>query len=85
MSIVQKGYIMPYAFPAEIKQLIDQNMATGMYASEDEVLQAALHSLSDYHATIADIRQGMIDYEQGLGKPLHEAMADIRRQLSSRP
>jgi Arc/MetJ-type ribon-helix-helix transcriptional regulator len=76
---------MPYSFPAEIKQLIDQNMATGMYESEDDVLQAALHALSDYHATISNIRQGMIDYEQGLGEPLHEAMADIKRQLSSRP
>jgi Arc/MetJ-type ribon-helix-helix transcriptional regulator len=75
---------MSYAFPPEIEQLIDQNLATGMYASEEDVLQAALHALSDYHATIADIRQGMIDYEQGLGKPLSQAMADIRQQLGSR-
>ena len=75
---------MSYAFPPEIKQLIDQNMATGIYASEEDVLQAALHVLSDYHATVADIRQGMIDYEQGRGEPLAEAMADIRRQLDSR-
>ena len=75
---------MPYAFPPEIKQLIDQNMATGMYASEEDVLQAALHALSDYHAAIADIRQGMVDYEQGRGEPLSEAMADIRRQLGAK-
>jgi Arc/MetJ-type ribon-helix-helix transcriptional regulator len=74
---------MPYAFPPEIKQLIDQNMATGVYASEEDVLQAALHALSDYHATIADIRQGMIDYEQGRGEPLSQAMADVRQQLGS--
>ncbi len=76
---------MSYAFPPEIKHLIDQNMATGAYASEEAVLQAALHVLNDYHATIADIRQGMNDYEQGLGEPLSEAMADIRRQLGSKP
>ena len=75
---------MPYAFPAEIKQLIDQNMATGLYSSEEDVLQAALHVLSDYRATIADIRQGMIDYEQGRGEPLADTMADIRQQLGSR-
>jgi hypothetical protein len=40
--------------------------------------------LSDYHATIADIRQGMLDYEQGRGEPLSQAMTDIRQQLSSR-
>jgi predicted transcriptional regulator len=72
---------MSYAFPPEIKQLIDQNMATGLYSSEEDLLQAALHVLSDYNATVADIRQGIADYEQGRGVPLAEAMADIRRQL----
>jgi Arc/MetJ-type ribon-helix-helix transcriptional regulator len=76
---------MAYAFPPEIKHLIDQNLATGFYASEDDVLQAALHSLSVYHATIEDIRQGMIDHEQGHGESLSQAMADIRQQLGSRP
>lgn len=75
---------MSYAFPPEIKSLVDQNMATGMYASEDQVLQAALHVLSDYHATVADVRQGMNDYEQGRGEPLSQAMSDIHQQLSSR-
>lgn len=70
---------MSYAFPPEIKHLIDQNMATGLYSSEEHVLQAALRVLSDYHATISDIRQGMSDYEQGNGEPLSQAMADIRR------
>ncbi len=73
-----------YTFPPEIQQLIEQNLATGMYGSEDDVLRAALHSLNDYHATIADIRQGTLDYDQGRGEPLAEAVADIRQQLSKR-
>jgi Arc/MetJ-type ribon-helix-helix transcriptional regulator len=79
-----ENQIMSYSFPPEIRELIDQNMATGIYASEEDVLQAALHALSDYHATIADIRQGMIDYAHGRGEPLPDAMADIRQQLGSR-
>jgi hypothetical protein len=74
----------PYAFPPQIRDLIEQNLATGMYSSEEDVLEAALHALSDYHATIADIRQGMIDYEQGRGEPLSQAMEDIRQQLRTR-
>lgn len=77
------GCDMSHAFPPEIRHLIDQNMATGMYASEEEVLQAALHALSEYHATVADIRQRMSDYEQERGEPLSEAMHDIRQQLGS--
>jgi hypothetical protein len=72
---------MSYPFPPEIKQLIDQNMATGVYSDENDVLEAALHVLSNYHATIADIRQGVQDYEQGRGEPLADAMTDVRRQL----
>jgi Arc/MetJ-type ribon-helix-helix transcriptional regulator len=80
----KKDQTMAVAFSPEIQRLIDQNMATGLYSSEEDVLQAALHVLSDYHATIADIRQGMIDYEQGRGEPLSQAMADIRRQLDAK-
>lgn len=72
---------MSYNFPPEIKSLVDQNMALGVYSSEDHLLQAALHVLSDYHATIDDIRQGISDYEQGKAEPLSEALADIRKQL----
>ncbi len=72
---------MSYAFPPEIKHLIDENMATGMYSSEEDVLQAALHVLSNYNATVADIRQGISDYEQGRGEPLSQVFVDIRRQL----
>jgi Arc/MetJ-type ribon-helix-helix transcriptional regulator len=76
---------MSYAFSPEIKQLIDQNLDTGLYSSEEDVLRAALHTLSNYHATIADVKQGMLDYEQGRGEPLAEAMADIRRQMRDKP
>jgi hypothetical protein len=76
---------MSYAFPPEIRQLIDQSLATGVYSSEEDVLQAALHVLGDYHATISDICQGMSDYDAGRGEPLSAAIADVRHQLSSGP
>ena len=72
---------MSYAFPPEIKQLIDKNMATGIYGSEDDVLQAALLALSEYNATVGDIRQGVSDYNQGLGESLSEAILDIRQKM----
>ena len=75
---------MSYPFPPAIQHLIDQNMATGVYASEDEVLQAALGVLSDYHATVADIQAGMVDYDQGRGEPMSQAFADVRNRLDSR-
>jgi hypothetical protein len=83
MSRRVRGATMSNDFPPEIKQLIDQNMATGMYGSENEVLQAALHVLSDYNDTVADVRQGVSDYEQGLGVPMQQVFQDVRRQLGS--
>jgi Arc/MetJ-type ribon-helix-helix transcriptional regulator len=78
-----KWFAMENAFSPEVRNLIDLNLSTGLYSSDDDVLQAALHVLSDYHATIADVRQGIVDYENGLGEPLSEAMADIRVRLGS--
>jgi hypothetical protein len=72
---------MPYEFPPNIRTLVDQYMATGQYTSEDQVLQAALHVLSDYQATVADIQTGMEDYAQGRAEPLSQAMEDVRQQL----
>jgi len=72
---------MPYEFPHDVRELIDRHMATGMYASEEDALHAALHALTDYRATVADIRQGMVDYEQKRGQSLSRAMAHVRWQL----
>jgi len=75
---------MPYAFAPEIKHLVDQSLSSGEYASEDEVLRAALHALGDYHATIADIRQGQADHQQGRGESVTAAVADIRHHLQAK-
>jgi hypothetical protein len=72
---------MSYRLPPAIQNLIDQNLATGEYSSEEHALEAALHALCDYHPTVADIKQGLIDYEHGFGEPLAEAVSDIRRHL----
>jgi Arc/MetJ-type ribon-helix-helix transcriptional regulator len=79
-----EGLIMQPAFSPEIQRLIDENLSTGHYSSPEEVIHAALHALSAYHATIADVRQGLIDHKQGAGEPLSKAMADIRGELSAR-
>jgi hypothetical protein len=72
---------MSYNFPPEIKSLVDQNMALGMYPTEDHLLQAALHVLSDYHATVADVRQGVADFEHGHFQDISETFGEIRTQL----
>lgn len=36
-----------YKFPTSVRQLIERQLATGRYQSEDEVLEAALQRLDD--------------------------------------
>ena len=38
---------MPYAFPPALQALVGEQMASGKYASEDELLQSALHALAE--------------------------------------
>jgi hypothetical protein len=56
-----------------------------MHFAEDDNLRPNIDIVVDidYQSTIADVHQGMIDYEQGRGEPLSEAVADIKRQLRS--
>ena len=49
---------------------------------DEAVLPRAVRLSSDYDATVADIREGLVDYELGRGEPLSDAFADIRRQVA---
>ena len=72
---------MSYEFPPDIRALVDRNLAIGGYTTDDQVLEAALNALSDYHQTISDLREGMKDYADGRSQPLEEAFQDVRSQL----
>ena len=72
---------MTYEFSEPIKTLVDERLASGKYATEDEVLLRALQTLREYDQTVADIREGMDDEAAGQLRPLLEADAEIRRNL----
>jgi Arc/MetJ-type ribon-helix-helix transcriptional regulator len=72
---------MRYDFPSEIKTMIDDRLATGRYASENEVLQRALRALTEYDETVSDIQQAMYDEAAGRIRPLHDVDDEIRRKL----
>ena len=76
---------MTYQFPADVEQLIKQQMALGVYASEDEVLRDALGALDqreqerlvrwDARNTLA-IEQS----KQGLSRPLIDEQVLTRQR-----
>jgi antitoxin ParD1/3/4 len=69
---------MEYQFPPEVDSLVRSQMATGRYATEDELLKDALLTLSEREATLADIRAGIADMEAGRMRPLDDVVDEIR-------
>ncbi|MCY2991980.1 MAG: type II toxin-antitoxin system ParD family antitoxin [Planctomycetota bacterium] len=73
--------MMIYPFPDPIRQLLDERLASGRYASEDEVLVQALQSLKEHDEVVADIQEGLEDEAAGRVRPLREFDAELRQTL----
>ena len=80
---------MAYQFPPDVEKLVKQHMASGSYATEDEVLREALEALGqfahsredadeEYRQTAAAVREGLADVEAGRMRPLREVIDEAR-------
>ncbi len=69
-------------FSPEVQQLVNQHMATGLYASADDLLVTALHQLAIDpidEEEVAAIREGLeADARGEPSLPLDEAFAELR-------
>jgi Arc/MetJ-type ribon-helix-helix transcriptional regulator len=94
MLIARRMSSMTYQFPPDVQKLLREHMATGGYASEDEVLRDALHALGEfvhspeevdeeYHQTVAAVREGVVDAQAGRMRPLREFLDEARGKRSS--
>jgi len=72
---------MAYNLPSDVQNQISQHIATGHYASEDDVLRAALRALGERHEELAAIQAGIDDSEAGRVRPFDDVDADLRRQF----
>lgn len=71
---------MGYAFPAELKQLIDRLMASGRYRSEDDLIRDAIDALSAESTEAEAIQAAIDEWRAGdAGMPLDDAF-DLVRQ-----
>ena len=74
---------MTYQFPPDVDQLIRDQMATGRYLSEADLLRDALRALADDEQDLAAIREAIADFEAGEpGVPLDAAFDAVRRDAS---
>jgi len=77
---------MTYAFPPDIRQLVDDALATGHYASEDDVLRDALGATveqsDDGLDDLTALQEAIDEWQAGdPGIPLKQAFDDIRKEL----
>jgi len=76
---------MGYILPADIDQSIQSLLATGRYASEEEVLRDALSVLKKRDEDVAAIQAGIDDIQAGRYRSFAECDADFRARHQIAP
>jgi len=72
---------MAYQFPADVQDQLRQRIATGLYATEDDVLRDALRALKLQEEDVAAVELAIADMEAGdRGKPFDEFVEEFRRK-----
>ncbi len=70
---------MSYAFPGELQQLIQSELAKGVYASEDELLLVALKALREHEQVFqqfrAEVQNRIESLDRGEGIELEDEQA----------
>jgi antitoxin ParD1/3/4 len=74
---------MSYQFPPDIDALVQGQLATGCFASEDEVLRAALEQFTVDENDVRAIQESIDEIERGdQGRPAEEVFAELRARYN---
>jgi Arc/MetJ-type ribon-helix-helix transcriptional regulator len=69
--------------PVDVQQMVDHQLATGLYSSPEDVLREAMHLLVEHRETLEDLKVSAEDIEAGRLQTLNEAADAIRRRHGS--
>ena len=73
---------MQIELPAEFEPFVEQEFATGRYATRAEVVVQALRWLrEERQEAVLAIKQGLDDVAAGRTQPAAEAFAEIRKEF----
>lgn len=81
---------MSVDFPADIETFVEQEVLSGVYASREELIVAAVTLLRQRQADLERLRHDIADGMEGEGIPAAQVFAELRakfglRQASSSP
>lgn len=72
---------MTYHFPADVEERVQTRMATGRYATEDEVLRDALDTLDTLEADAGEVQMAIDAVKEGDAPvPLARAFDALRKK-----
>ena len=71
---------MSLQMPADVEASVRAFVASGHYASEEEVLRKALAALQ-HEESVSMIKEGIADLEAGRYRPFEEVDAEIRQRF----
>ena len=69
---------MSLIIPADVQERVNALLGTGRYASEEEILRAAVAALEEQNADLAAIQSGINDMENGRYRPFADFDAEFR-------
>ena len=73
--------VMPLQVSSELAATIEEEMATGQFASEEQLLREALAALREQREDFAAIQSGIDDWQAGRTRPIAEVAAEIRQHF----
>jgi Arc/MetJ-type ribon-helix-helix transcriptional regulator len=76
---------MPLTIPPDLQTRVSALLKTGRYASEEEILRAAVSALEEQNADLAAIQCGINDMEQGRTQKFADFDAAFRKRNHIEP
>lgn len=77
---------MPASIPPDVQRAIDARLATGRYATPDDVLRDAFRALDSEDDDVSAIQEAVDAWQRGdEGLPLDEAFDQVRRSIRRDP
>jgi putative addiction module CopG family antidote len=76
------SHMMHYSFPPDLRQFVDERLASGQYANEDDLLRAAFRVLLEEEQEFLAVGDAVDRFKQGEHcTPLDEAINRVRQQV----
>jgi len=72
---------MQFDIPAELASFMQQEVSSGRFASQEELMLAGIRLLKqDREEALAGIRQGIAEWQRGEGAQLDDVFARLREK-----